>query len=97
TNGVTELNWHPNGRWLGVPDHGGAVQLMDTQTGETRTLGRHKANATMAEFSPDGRYLFSGGWDRELNCWDARAMRRAFTIALDSSSVQLSSNGRQCA
>ncbi|HEY2574001.1 MAG TPA: WD40 repeat domain-containing protein, partial [Verrucomicrobiaceae bacterium] len=97
TNGVTELNWHPSGRWLGVPDHSGAVQLMDTQTGETRTLGRHKSNATMAEFSPDGRYLFSGGWDRELICWDARAIRRAFTIALDSSGVQLSSNGRQCA
>jgi serine/threonine protein kinase/WD40 repeat protein len=97
TNGVTGLNWHPGGRWLGVPDHGGAVQLMDTQTGETRTLGRHKSDATVAEFSPDGRYLFSGGWDRELICWDVRAMRRAFTIALDSYGVQLSSNGRQCA
>jgi WD40 repeat protein len=96
-NGVTELDWHPSGRWLGVPDQSGAVHLMDTETAEMRTLGRHKSNATMVEFSPDGRYLFSGGWDRELICWDARAMRRAFTIALDSYHLQLSSNGRQCA
>lgn len=97
TNGVTQLDWHPSGCWLGVPDHSGAVHLLDTRTGETRTLGRHKSTATVAEFSPDGRYLFSGGWDREVICWDARAMRRAFTIALDSFNVQISSNGRQCA
>ncbi|MBM3882723.1 MAG: hypothetical protein FJ387_23875 [Verrucomicrobia bacterium] len=97
TKGVTELNWHPSGRWLGVPDHGGSVQLMDPQTGETRTLGRHKSSAVKAEFSPDGRYLLSGGWDRELICGDARAMRPAFMIALDSSDVAISSNGRQCA
>jgi len=97
TSGVTGLNWHPSGRWLGVPDHSGAVQLMDTQTGETHTLGRHKSDATVAEFSPDGRYLFSGGWDREVICWDVRAMRRAFTIALDGYHVQFSSNGRLCA
>jgi len=97
TNVVTELNWHPSGRWLGIPDHGGAVHLMETHTGETRTLGRHKANVVVAEFSPDGRYLFSGGWDRELICWDVKAMRRAFTIALDSLNVQISADGRQCA
>jgi WD40 repeat protein len=97
TNAVTDLNWHPSGRWLGVPDHSGAVQLMETRTGATRTLGRHKSNAVVAEFSPDGRYLFSGGWDRELICWDVKAMRRAFTIALDSHNVQLSLDGRQCA
>lgn len=53
---VTDFNWHPRGRWLGIPDHGGAVQLMDVQTGEMRPLGRHKSNAVVAEFSPDGRY-----------------------------------------
>ncbi|HEX5223259.1 MAG TPA: WD40 repeat domain-containing serine/threonine protein kinase [Verrucomicrobiae bacterium] len=97
TNAVTDFNWHPSGRWLGVPDHSGVVQLMDVRTGETRTLGRHKANAVVAEFTSDGRYLFSGGWDRELICWDVKAMRRAFSIALDSVNVQLSSDGRQCA
>jgi len=97
TNAVTDFNWHPSGRWLGVPDHSGVVQLMDVRTGETRTLGRHKSNAVRAAFSPDGRYLFSGGWDNEVICWDVRALRRAFTIALDGYYLQLSSNGHQCA
>jgi len=93
---VTDFNWHPRGRWLGVPDHSGVVQLMDVQTGEMRTLGHHKASAVVAEFSPDGRYLFSGGWDRELICWNVKEMRRAFTIALDSFDLQFSLDGRQC-
>jgi WD40 repeat protein len=96
TNAVTDFNWHPGGRWLGVPDHSGAVQLMDAQTGEMRTLGRHKANAVLAEFSPDGTYLFSGGWDRELICWNVREMRLAFTIPLDSYDLQFRLDGRQC-
>jgi serine/threonine protein kinase/WD40 repeat protein len=96
TNAVTDFNWNPGGRWLGVPDHSGAVQLMDVETGEMRALGRHKANAVLAEFSPDGRYLLSGGWDRELICWNVKEMRRAFTIALDSHDLQFSRDGRQC-
>jgi WD40 repeat protein len=70
---------------------------MDAQTGDTRLLGRHKSNAMVAEFNPDGRYLFSGGWDLELICWDLKAMRRAFTVGLDSYHVQFRADGRQCA
>jgi WD40 repeat protein len=97
TNRVTALDWHPNGRWISVPDHGGTVHLMEAQTGETHVLGRHKSNAMVTEFSPDGRYLFSGGWDRELICWDVKAMRRAFTVGLDSYRLQFRADGRQCA
>ena len=61
---------------------------MDVRTGETSVLGRHKAAAVMTVFSPDGRYLFGGGWDRELICWDVKTMRRAFTIDLDSYVMQ---------
>jgi serine/threonine protein kinase/WD40 repeat protein len=96
-NAVKELSWHPSGRWLGVTDYSGAIQFIEAQSGEMRILGRHKATAVVAEFSPDGKYLFSGGWDRELICWDVKAMRRAFTIVLDSFLVQLSADGRYCA
>jgi WD40 repeat protein len=96
-NAVKGFSWHPSGRWLAVPQHSGAIQIMEAQTGETRTLGRHKTTAVVAEFSPDGKYLFSGGWERELICWDVKAMRRAFTILLDSFDVQLSADGRYCA
>jgi WD40 repeat protein/tRNA A-37 threonylcarbamoyl transferase component Bud32 len=97
TNAVKNLSWHPSGRWLAVPDDSGAIQLMEAQTGEMRTMGRHKSTAVVAEFSPDGRYLLSGGWDRELICWNVKEMRREFTIALDSYDLQFSRDGRQCA
>src|SRR5262249_39628066 len=97
TETVRETDWHPGGRWLGVPDFSGAVHWMDAQTGETRLLGRHKAQAVRVVFSPDGEYMFSGGWDRELICWDVKAMRRAFTVGLDSYHMQFRRDGRQCA
>jgi WD40 repeat protein len=97
TNRVTDLGWHPAGRWLGVPDHDSGVHLMDPVTGESHLLGHHRSDAVVVEFSPDGRYLLSGGWDRQIICWDVRAMRRALGIALDSYRFQFSADGRRCA
>jgi WD40 repeat protein/predicted Ser/Thr protein kinase len=96
-NGVSELAWAPNGRWLAVPDEAGEVHRMDAERGETRLIGRHKAQAVLAVFGPDGRYLITGGWDRELICWDAQKMERAFTIGLDSSNLRFRADGRECA
>jgi serine/threonine protein kinase/WD40 repeat protein len=94
---VRELAWHPNGRALAVPDFSGAVHRMDAQTGEARELGRHKAAAVRTFFSPDGAYLFSSGWDRQVICWDVKAMRRAFTVALESYVLQFRTDGKKCA
>ena len=97
TNFVSEFAWHPEGRWLAVPEHSSIVYRMDAQTGETSVIGRHKVQAVKAVFSPDGAYLFTGGWERELICWDTRALRRAFTISLNSYFFQISASGRRCA
>jgi WD40 repeat protein len=91
------LDWHPDARWLGAVDYGGLVQLVDSFNAESTVLGRHKAQAIHAVFSPDGGYLISGGWERELICWDLRTLDRAFTIDLDSFEARFSADGRQCA
>ena len=88
------FDWHPGGRWLAVCDHSGQVEAMDAETGKLQTLGRHKSEAVGVEFSPDGAYLISGGWDRELICWDARTRRRAFMIRLNSAHGQFRADGR---
>ena len=93
---VRELEWHPRGRWIAVPEASGAVHLMDAQTGETRTLGRHKAAAVFTIFTPDGKYLFSSGHDRDLICWDVEARRRAFKVGVESYDVQFDADGRRC-
>jgi len=91
---VPSINWHPAGAWISVADHGGNVHRLDAQTGEKRLLGRHKAQATRMDFSPDGAYLMSGGWDRELICWDARTLQRAFNIALNGYVGRFRADGR---
>ncbi len=94
---VTTLAWHPDGRALVVPDFGGAVHWVDVQTGEAQVLGRHKWQAVRAVFSPDGAYLFTAGWERDLICWDPRTKRRVFTAGLNSFHFQIRADGRRCA
>jgi WD40 repeat protein len=94
---VASLQCSADGRWVSIADHSGAVQLMDSRTGELHLLGRHKAQAVLTAFTPDSQYLLSGGWDRELICWDLHRMERAFQINLESSHAQLSLDGHKCA
>jgi WD40 repeat protein len=96
TDDVTSVAWHPDGRGLIVPDHGGAVHWMDSQSGAIETLGRHKYQAVRAAFTPDGAYVFTAGWGRDLICWDARARRRALTASLNTDQIQVRADGREC-
>lgn len=97
TDFVADLAWRPGGRWLATADYGGAVRLLDSERGETRLLGRHNAEAVLVAFSPDGAYLLSGGWERELICWNIQTMQTAFTIGLNSFRAQFNGNGSECA
>ncbi len=96
-NRIPNVAWHPRGQWIAAPDYGGSVHLMDSHTGAASAIGRHKATAYNVVFSPDGRYLVSGGWDRELICWDVQSRQRSFTLPLDSYKLHFRADGRQCA
>ncbi len=91
------LRWHPLGKWLAVADYGGKVQLLDPRTGEIQLLGQHKVQAVTLAFSPQGDYLVSGGWEREMICWDLRTRAPAFAMAINSYQLQFSADGRRCA
>jgi WD40 repeat protein len=94
---IWSFDWHPDGRWIAASDGGGNIHRMDALTTETRVLGQHKAEAVTTAFSPDGAYLVTGGWERELICWNVSRMQRAFTIGLDSYTLQFQSDGSHCA
>lgn len=97
TTSASTIAWHPQGRWLAITDMAGNAHLLDPESGVVRTLGRHRAEAVTAVFDPSGDYLFTGGWERSLICWDLRTMQRAFVIELDSYQMQMRADGRQCA
>ena len=94
---VNMVAWHPNGRSLVVPDHGGAVHWVDAHSGEMELLGRHKGRAGWAVFTPDAAYLFTGSWGQEVICWDARTKRSLFTVNLNGNRFQFSADGRRWA
>jgi WD40 repeat protein len=94
---VSAIDWHPGGRWLAVADLGGVVHLMDSQNGQTRSLGSHKAQSVTVAFNPDGSFLWSGGWEGELMCWDMHTLQRSLTVGRQSWIVQFRADGRQCA
>src|SRR6185436_1638005 len=87
-NIIRAVRWHPGGRLLGLPCSDGTVSLMDAQAGTARVLGKHKAQAVSVEFSPDGEFLLSGGWDAELNVWNVSKNQREVTGALPASWFQ---------
>ena len=91
---VASFNWHPSGRWIAVAAYDGGVYRLDAMTAEKSLLGRHKAQATRVEFSTDGDYLISGGWDRELICWDAQTLQRSFAAFLDGYIGKFRADGR---
>jgi len=93
---ISRIAWHPKGDRLAATDHRGGVHLMETATGDVRTLGRHRAEAVVATFSPDGDYLFTGGWERSLLCWDLKTLQRAFVVELDSYHIQFRGKDLQC-
>lgn len=94
---IASFDWHPNGKLLALSDFGGSVLLMDADTGKTRTLGRHKAEAVGTTFSRDGRYLITGAWGYELVCWDVARRERAFNIDVESYIPKFSADGQSCA
>jgi WD40 repeat protein len=94
---IASFDWHPNGKLIALSDFGGSVLLMDADTGKTRTLGRHKAEAVGTTFSRDGRYLITGAWGYELVCWDVARRERAFNIDVESYIPEFSADGQSCA
>lgn len=72
-NDCLALALSPDGRRLAVTSGWEVLVFNLDRWGEDRgtTLGRHKGVASALAFGPDGRTLFTGGWDNALRVWDA--------------------------
>ena len=99
---IDSIAWHPSGRWVSVTgaepsEWNRRVRLITADTGTMIVLGRHKIKTATVTFSPDGNYLMSDGWERELLCWDLQSRQRAFAVPNAGLFLDWRSDGRQCA
>lgn len=88
---------HPRDSQIAFAMRTGEVVLGDAIGSAHTVLGRHKSEARSVAFTADGRFLFTGGEEREIICWNLRTGRRAFSFAAGAMRVQLAADGERCA
>jgi WD40 domain-containing protein len=71
-NDCRALALSSDGRWLAVSSEWD-IQILSVERvwpATPTTLGRHRGIVSALAFGPDGRTLFSGGWDNAVRVWD---------------------------
>jgi len=79
---VIDLDWSPDGSLLAAAAGSGPLVLLATEGGgRLHVLQGHETGTNCLSFSPEGRFLASGGQDGTVKIWDAVAGRHAATAA----------------
>ncbi len=88
SKGVLAIALSADGRTLAATDDY-AVRLWDTESKqEQTTLVGHRGRVSSLAFSPDGRTLASGSWDKRVMFWDVASGRVRREYAWDVGGVR---------
>jgi len=82
----------PDGKTIAFDDQGGfgEIALLDTATGKKRfELKGHKSVNVALAFSPDGKQLASGGFERTVRIWDLATGRQLHKLDQTAMIVRL--------
>jgi serine/threonine protein kinase/WD40 repeat protein len=97
SGGVEEIAWHPGETWMALGATSGEVILLNSASGEKSILGRHQNRVETVAFSPDGKFLCTGGDGHEVVCWDFQSRQRAFHTPSQTLRIQFHRDGKQVA
>jgi WD40 repeat protein len=64
------VSYSPDGKTLAAA-HGWKAILLDAETYEVRHELAHRGRVTSIAFTPDGRTLLTGSWDKTIGVWSA--------------------------
>jgi WD40 repeat protein len=80
---VIDLDWSPDGSLLAAASGSGPIATLTGEGGARRhEFQGHEIGTNCLSFSPDGRFLASGGQDGAVKFWDAAAGQHAATAAV---------------
>ncbi len=92
---VQDLSYSTATRDLAVAYRDGAIQTcsIDLLLRGRESLGwpvcAHADRAATLDYSPDGAWLASGGWDGEIKLWNGRSMHRQLDVPLPAAPVAM--------
>jgi len=97
---VTDLAYSPEGDYIASSSLDGNVRLWDTATGQSvRVLNTHTDEVYAVEFSCDGQWIASSGYDRQIiiNEVSGKTIKRLFGFQGWSVAIALSPDSRHLA